>query len=452
MSDTNTSIDVTRGPIARQLVQLSIPIFFSSFFQQAYSLCNTFVLGRFGGKFALGGVQATLVLNDLAVGFCVGMGAGCAVIAGQHFGSHDDDGLKTSVHTALCISFVLGIASAILGVIFARRLLMLMETPESLLAEAVTYSRCYFAGMVFSLVMNMGVALLRAVGDTRGPALIVASGCAINVCLDLVFVAGLGLEALGCGIATCMTMAINCSMVLLRMAHARGPWRLDIKALRIDAPTCKAMLICGLPLGLQSSAYSISNIVVQSSINTFGADATTGTGLYGRVSAFPWLVMEAVGMATTTFAAQNFGARNIDRLRKGCRVSIFITVVVMGTLSLLLYVFIEPLVRFFIDDDSIVGYAVMMGRIAIPFMVFCSVADNLSGLIRGTGESFKPMLLTLAGTCVFRVIWIAVLMPAHHQFELLLAVYPVSWIFTCTMFIVYYKRGRWLSSRLASAE
>ena len=277
-SGNSGSIDVTQGVIWRQLLSLCVPIFFASFFQQSYALINTFIVGQFGGKLALGGIQATMSLSELAVGFSVGLGAGCAVITGQFFGSHDDERLSRSIHTAMTIALVMGLGISILGVIFIPQVLVLMETPQDLMWEAVSYSRCYFGAMVFGLLLNMGTALLRAVGDTRAPALIIASGCVINVALDLVLVAGMGLEALGCGIATAATLCINCCCVVWRLMRAKGAWRLDLRKLGIDRRIARSMISCGLPLAVQASVYSVSNIIMQSTVNTFGVDAVTGWG------------------------------------------------------------------------------------------------------------------------------------------------------------------------------
>lgn len=199
MAKKSTAIDVTQGVIWQQLLSLCVPIFFSSFFQQAYTLIGTYIVGQFGGKLALGGIQATMVLTELCIGFCVGVGAGCAVITGQYFGQHDDERLSRSVHTAMTLALAGGIVISILGMVFVEPMLVLMNTPHELLAEGVAYARCYFAAMFAALLLNMGTALLRAVGDTRGPAVIIASGCFVNVAFDILFVAVLHMEALGCG-------------------------------------------------------------------------------------------------------------------------------------------------------------------------------------------------------------------------------------------------------------
>lgn len=446
------SLDVTEGTIWKQLLLLCVPIFFSSFFQQAHALINTFILGQFGGKLALGGVQATASLFELAVGFSVGLGAGCAVISGQFFGSHDDERLSRSIHTAMTIALVLGLAVSVAGVIFVPHILTIMGTPADLMGEAVPYSRFYAAAMVCSLVLNMGSALLRSVGDTRTPALIIASGCLINACLDILFVAVLGLEAMGCGMATAITLTINAAAMTIRLMRAKGAWRLDIRRLGVDGRICRSMLATGLPLGIQSSLYSISNIILQSTVNTFGTDAVTGWGLSGRLDAFIWMVTEALGVSMTTFSAQNFGARNYERMRRGYHTSLIITVCIIGGMSALLVAFVGPLSRIFIDDAAVTGYTTLMLHFIAPFYLFYSIVDNTSGAIRGSGESLRPMLLTVLGTVVFRMIWLLAVVPQHHTIETMLMVYPVTWILTAILFVAYHHWGHWLNHAEARAE
>lgn len=439
-----TAVDVTEGIIWKQLFTLCIPIFFSSFFQQAYTLINTFVVGQFGGKDALGGIQATTCLTELVVGFCVGLGAGCAVCAGQFFGQKDDKRLSRAVHTAMTLSLLIGLCVTVFGVIFIPDILRLMGTPEELLPDSILYSRCYLGAMTFTLMMNMGVALLRAVGDTRGPALITAVSCVVNIALDLVFVVWLRLEALGCGIATALAIANSCMLILHRMHKAEGAWRLEFRRMRIDPVILKNMVSCGLPLGIQSAAYSISNIIVQSTINSFGADAVTGCGLASRLDVFVWLVVEALGVALTTFTAQNFGARNYRRMREGYHTSLVMSLVLVGSLSLMLIFFVDPLSRFFIDDVGVTYYTRLMIHYVAPFYIFYSVVDNASGAIRGSGVSLQPMIMTLLGTCVLRIIWLFTVVPLHHEMGTMLMVYPVTWVVTAILFAIYHHSGNWL--------
>lgn len=438
------SLDVTEGVIWRQLLLLCVPVFFSSFFQEAYSLVNTFVVGRFAGKAALGGIQATAPLVDLAVGFSVGMGTGFAVVCSQYFGAHDDERLHASVQTAMTIALVGGLAVSVLGSLLAEPILSLMGTPADLMAESLAFVRLYFGAMVFSIVYNTGSAVQRSVGDTRSPSIIVASTCVVNIVLDLVFVAGFHMEAAGAGLATALSLAWGCAVTLVRLTHVEGAWRLDLRQLGFDPGICRAMLRCGLPLGLQSSCYSVSNIITQSTINSFGSTVVTAFGLCGRIDAIIWMVSEALGVAVTTFSAQNFGAHNLERMRRGLRNALVLTALVIGSLSAFLMANVLAIAGFFIEDAQIAALTAQVMWYVGPFYVVYSLYDNIAGTIRGAGESLRPMIIVLTGSCLLRVVWQLGVVPLDHTLHMALLSYPITWVTTGIAFIIYYRHGHWL--------
>lgn len=444
--EMNETVDVTEGCIWKQLLILCVPIVLTSFFQQSYALINTFIVGRFGGKFALGGIQATASLNELCIGFCVGVGAGCAVIIGQYFGRKDHVRLDRSVHTAMYMAIVGGLFLSVASLLYIDDILEIMGTPSEIMQESLDYSRWYFGAMVFSLVMNMGAAILRAVGAAKIPSIVIGKGCILNIVLDLIFVAGFKMEALGCGIATACSIAFSSYLMCRELARLNPAWRLDFSHPTFDNRLARVMLATGLPLGIQSSVYAISNIIVQSTINSFGTDAVTGWGLAGRLDAFIWMIVEALGVAVTAFSAQNFGAGKYDRMRKGYHVSLTLTVALVGSMSVFLTMFVTPLARIFIDDPQVILYTSTMIQFIAPFYWMYSVVDNTSGAIRGSGESFKPMVLTILGTCIFRVVWLLYIVPLHHTLEMVLVTYPVTWGITAIMFIAYHHFGGWLAS------
>ena len=438
------SLDVTEGVIWRQLLLLCVPVFFSSFFQEAYSLVNTFVVGQFAGKAALGGIQATAPLVDLAVGFSVGMGTGFAVVCSQYFGAHDEERLRTSVHTAMTIALLGGLAVSVLGSLLAEPILVAMGTPADLMAESLAFVRLYFGAMVFSIVYNTGSAVQRSVGDTRSPSIIVASTCVVNIVLDLVFAAGFHMEAAGAGLATALSLVWGCAVTLLRLTHVEGAWRLDLRRLGIDPGIARVMLRTGLPLGLQSSCYSVSNIILQSTVNSFGSTVVTAFGLCGRIDAIVWMVSEALGVAVTTFSAQNFGARNYARMRRGLRNALVLTALVVGTISMVLLANVRAIAGFFIDDPEIAALTAQVMWYVGPFYVVYSLYDNIAGTIRGAGESLRPMLIVLTGSCLLRVVWQLAIVPLNHTLHMTLLSYPITWITTGIAFIVYYRFGHWL--------
>ena len=438
------SLDVTRGVIWKQLLMLCVPVFFSSFFQEAYSLINTFVVGQFAGKAALGGIQATSPLVDLAVGFSVGMGTGFAVVCSQYFGAHDEERLSASVHTAMTIALVGGLAVSVLGSLFAGPILTLMGTPADLMGESLAFVRIYFGAMVFSIVYNTGSAVQRSVGDTRSPSIIVASTCVVNIVLDAVFVIGFHMEAAGAGLATALSLVWGCAVTLVRLTHVDGPWRLDLRRLRIDPGICRVMIRTGLPLGLQASCYSVSNIITQSTINSFGSTVVTAFGLCGRIDAIIWMVSEALGVAVTTFSAQNFGARDYARMRRGLKTAMCLTALVIGSLSVVFLANVRAIAGFFIDDAQIADLTAQVMWYVGPFYVVYSLYDNIGGTIRGAGESLRPMLIVLTGSCLLRIVWQLAVVPLDHTLHMAMLSYPITWITTGVAFIFYYRFGHWL--------
>ena len=438
------TLDVTRGTIWKQLLALCIPVFVGSFFQEAYAFVDAWVVGQWAGKAALGGIQATTALIDLAVGFAVGMSSGCAVICGQRFGAGDDKGLSTSIHTAMAIGIAGGIGFTVVGLFFIDPLLAVMGTPQDLVAEAASYGRAYFSGMFFSIVFNMGSAVLRAVGDTRTPSLLVALTGVINIGLDFLFVAGFGMGAAGAGIATAISIAVGAALTVAHLMRVSGPCRLELRRIAFDRSIGPVMLRTGLPLGIQSSAYSISNVVLQTTINSFGSDVVTAWGIAGRTNAVVWMGTEALGVAVTTFSAQNYGAGNMRRVRKGLWISFAVAIVVVGSASGAVVAVTNPISHFFINDNAIADIATMINVYIAPFYVFFALMYNISGTIRGTGESFWPMVITMVGTCLFRILWLLVVVPAHYSLVMALLAYPIAWILTLIIFAIYYRSNAWV--------
>ena len=437
------SLDVTEGVIWRQFLQLFWPIFLGSAVQQAYQLVNTFVVGHFAGTDALGGIQATQSLNELAVVFCVGVGAGCAIIVGERFGARDDEGVSVASHTAMALAVVIGLVVTLAAQLVLDPVLRFIHTPEELLWESLAYSRMFLAALTLTLVYNMGAGVLRAVGDTRTPALILGVSLLVAAGLDMVFVAWMRLEAFGCGLSYLLAYAVAALLVVAYLMRSEGPWRIELRRLRMDGRCARRMLVTGIPLGVQSSAYSVSNIVVQSSINSFGATVVTGWGLSARIDGIIWLVADSLGTAVTTFVAQNFGARRWGRIRDSLKVSLAMSFLVVGGLSAVIVLAAEPLARFFVADAGVVAACVTLLRGIGPFYCLYSVSANISGTIRGTGESLRPMLITIAGTCLLRVAWVLLVMPLHHSQVALMLCYPVTWVVTDLAFAWYWRRGAW---------
>ena len=430
MAKKSTAIDVTQGVIWQQLLSLCVPIFFSSFFQQAYTLIGTYIVGQFGGKLALGGIQATMVLTELCIGFCVGVGAGCAVITGQYFGQHDDERLSRSVHTAMTLALVGGIVFSILGIVFVEPMLVLMNTPHELLAEGVAYARCYFAAMVAALLLNMGTALLRAVGDTKRPLYCLAAAGVINVVLNLVFVIGFSMSVAGVALATIISQTVSALLVTGMLVREEGALRLDLRRLAFHAGTLKQILLIGLPAGLQSTVFSLSNVVIQSSINSFGSMVVAGNSASSNLEGFVYTAMNAFAQAAVTFTSQNIGARkyhNLDRVIRNCLLCVVVTGLVLGGGAALAG---HQLLRFYSSDTAVIATGAERLRLICGFYLLCGIMDVLASSLRGLGYSVLPMVVSLVGVCVLRLVWIATIFQLNRTPFMLYISYPISWALT----------------------
>ncbi len=442
---TEDALDVTSGNIVKQLGILMWPIFITFLFQQMYGISNLLIVSYFAGKSALGAIQATRPLLDLAISLSLGIGAGCGVIVGQYYGEHNDERLSDSSHTAITLALIGGVIASIIAIACAKPLLNLMATPAELWEESLQFAYEYLGGLVFSITLNMGAGIMRAVGNPKTPSYVIGITCVVNVILDLIFVGYFDMGALGCGIATSASMGVGSVIMLWILHRAHGAWKIDFKKLRIDPKLLSIMLKTGVPIGIQGGVYGLSNMIAQSAINQFGTDAIAAWGISLQINNLIWIVADSLAIALTAFCAQNFGARNYKRMKEGLHVALKLSIIGIGILSAIVYFQAYNISLLFIDDMSVVQGSVHILHFIIPFVIVFTVMDCISGVIRASGETFKPMLLTIVGTCVLRIGWIEGMMIIKPEFDTVLTSYPVSWCATALLFILYYRRGTWLN-------
>lgn len=450
--DTSHSLDVTQGTIWRQLVALFVPVIVGAMFQELYTLANAYIVGRYASLEALGAIQATATLTDLTISLTMGMGMGCSVIVSQYFGAGDDRRLRQAVHTAVALALILGLAATVVGVMGVGPLLRLMGTPQDLLAESLYFSYVYFGSAFLPVLFNMGAALQRAVGDTRTPARIIALTCLVNVGLDVALVAKLGMGARGAALATAGSYLVGTVLTYGSLMRAKGAWRLHPAQVRINASIARDMLACALPLAAQNAVFPLSNMVVQSTVNSFGSETVIAWGLCGRIGSVAWLVSDAFAMAATTFSAQNFGAARYARMRRGLHVSLGMAALGMALVEAVICLFASDLARLFATDATVVGLTSWLVLVTVPFYVIFCFMDVIAGVIRGAGESLRPMAIIVLGTCVLRIAWMLLAVPRFHSIITVVVSYPLTWTITTVMFIVYYRHGRWLTRGLRSAR
>lgn len=440
---------ITEGVIWKQLLAFFFPILLGTFFQQLYNTVDAIIVGNFVGTQALAAVGgATGTIINLLVGFFVGLSAGATVIISQYYGARRARETSQAVHTSVAMGIAGGLLFMVLGMLISPWALRAMGTPEDVMEPAITYIEIYFGGMVFNLLYNMGSGILRAVGDSKRPLYFLILCTVLNLVLDLLFVPVFHWGVAGVAIATIVSQAVSAILILVILMFSDDVYRLHWKEVRLDFYILRNIIQIGLPAGLQSVMYNVSNIIIQSTINTFGTNTVAAWTAYGKIDGLFWMIMGAFGTSVTTFSGQNFGAQKYDRIRKSVRIC---TVMAMGTaflLSTVLYFWGSYVYQLFSSDSKVIEIGMEILHTMVPFYFTYVCIEILSGTMRGTGDSLIPMIITGVGICVLRVVWIFVAVPMWPGIQSVIISYPITWAFTSILFIIYYLQGGWLRKRI----
>ena len=430
---------ITEGNIFGQLLLFFFPILFGTFFQQLYYTADAMVVGRFVGKQALaavGGTTSTLI--NLLVGFFVGLSSGATVVISQYYGARKADRVHWAVHTSVTFSIMGGVIFMVIGLLFSGVALRLMHTPEDVIGHALVYIRIYFLGMIPNLIYNMGAGILRAVGDSKRPLYFLITSCFINIVLDLFLVAVVKMGVAGAAIATIISQFVSAILVVWAMLKTDDMYKLEPKELKIDRRMLRRIVRIGVPAGMQSVMYNISNIIVQAGVNTLGTDNVTAWATYGKVDGLYWMIINALGISVTTFVGQNYGAGRIDRVRKGTGACMAIGVVLTGAISLAMYQWGMILVELFTTDAQVQEISMQLIHFVVPTFITYVTIEILSGSLRGVGDAWMPLIITGVGVCTVRVLWILFALPHFHTMLGAAFCYPLTWTLTTVAFIIYY--------------
>ena len=439
-----TKNGITEGVIWKQLLLFFFPILIGTFFQQLYNTFDTIIVGQFVGTEALAAVGTTGTVINLLVGFFVGVASGATVIISQYFGANDREILSKSVHTSMALAVAGGIVIMVIGIVTARPTMLAMGVPDDIMDDAVLYMNVYYLGIIGNLIYNIGTGVLRAIGDSRMPLYVLIVCCLANVVLDLLFVVVFHWGVFGVAFATVLSQLISAVLLMIRLMGTQEAYRVELRKIRFHKDILKNVVRIGLPAGLQSVMYSFSNILIQASINSFGTTAIAAWAAIGKIDGFIWMVMNAFGIAVTTFAGQNFGARQYDRMKRCTRVGLGMCLGTIIALSALLFIFRYQLLMFFTGDAEVVNIGAQFCLVLAPSYFTFVFIEILSGAIRGAGEALQPMLITCIGVCGLRVVWILLVVPCWHTMQMVAMNYPVSWVITAVIFVIYYLRGKWL--------
>lgn len=423
-------INMTEGPLLSKLIQFSVPLALSGILQLLFNAADIVVVGRFAGSHALAAVGSTGALNMLIINLFMGLSIGVNVLCARFYGAGQDRDLSETVHTAILVAALSGVVLIGLGVSLSRPLLRLMDTPADVIDHSVLYMRIIFAGMPVSMLYNFGSAVLRAVGDTQRPLYFLLTAGVINVVLNLFFVIVLHMGVAGVALATIISQTVSAALVLICLTRCEGAYRLDLKRLRIYGPKLRDMARIGIPAGIQSSMFSISNVLIQSTVNSFGSVAMAGSTAAGNIEGFLFTTLDAFTQGCQSFVSQNYGANRLDRVKKVVRLCVVLCTAVGAVLGITAWLCGRTLLGIYSSDPEVIAYG--MQRMAINSALYFTFApmNIFSGAMRGLGNSLLPMADSILGTCVLRVAWVYTVFALFPSWQMLFISYPASWALT----------------------
>lgn len=429
-------IDMTHGPILSKILLFTVPLMLSSILQLLFNAADIVVVGQFAGDEALAAVGSNGPLINLMVNVFMGLSVGTNVLVARYYGAGLEKETSETVHTAVLISLIAGVFLAIFGVFLAEPLLVLMGSPAEVLPLAALYIKIYFIGMPVNLLYNFGSAILRAIGDTKRPLYYLTFAGVINVVLNLIFVIPLQMSVMGVALATIISQAVSAILVVRCLMLTEGSCHLNLRELRIYKSKLIKIVQLGLPAGLQGSVFSISNVLIQSSINSFGAIAVAGNSAAGNLEGFTYVAMNSFYQAAITFVSQNMGAMEYKRIKKisiECIACVIIVGLLLGNATYLLG---HPLLSIYSKSEEVILFGIRRLSIVSTMYCLCGVMDVCVGCLRGVGYSFLPMVVSLLGACGIRIIWIFTIFAQHHDLKVLYISYPVSWTITAGVHII----------------
>lgn len=442
----NSGRDLTEGPIGRGLLAFAIPLFLGQLLQQLYNVADAWVVGNFADNNAFAAVSSTGSMTFLVIGFFNGVATGGGVVISKYFGAKNYDAVEKSVHTNLLFGIIASVLATAVGMLLAPWLLTIMKTPAEVMPESLTYLRIYFGGVSTIIMYNIGMAIMRALGDSIHPLYYLVLSSIVNVLLDLLFVAVLGYGVAGAGVATVIAQGISAVMCIVKMCRTDGVCRLKLRALRYYPEYMGEVIVQGLPNGVQNSVISIGNMVVQTNINSFGSYAMSGVGAYSKIEGFAFLPITSMSISLPTFIGQNLGAKKYDRAKKGAAFGIASGVVLAEIIGVIVYLFAPQLLRFFVNVDEAVAIGERHARIICLFFFLLAFSHCAAGVLRGCGKSIVPMITMLAFWCGVRIIYVTTTLHFIPNFSVISWAYPLTWTLSSIVFLTFLLKSDWVHS------
>ena len=438
---------MTSGSIWKTILLFSLPLILGNLLQQTYNTIDSMIVGNYVGSNALAAVGSSTHLINLLISFSQGIAVGCGVLVSQSMGGSNQKNMRLAVHTSLALAVAFGLLISIMGYIFAPWLLEKMDTPAEVMSESIAYLRVFSFGLVFNIIYNMEAGILNAVGNSKRSLLYLGIASFTNVVLDFLLIKRFGMGVKGAAIATNISQALSALLALLFLIRVPDIYKVHLSRIRIHKDMALNILKVGVPTAIQNTVISLSNVIMQSSVNVFGALPMAGFGAFVKIDGFNILPVLSLSMAITTFVGQNYGAGQIERIKKGMWTTLAMTVfytIISGTL---LYNFAPKLIGLFTNDVRVIEAGVLASRFFCPFYFLLAIMHSLAGTVRGTGKTIPPMIILILSLCIFRILAAKFVIPHYNTIENVYRLYPISWIIGVILMVGYTAKSDWLGEK-----
>lgn len=444
MSQKSLKNNLTEGAIWKRILFFAMPIFLGQVFQQLYNTFDSLIVGKYLGDEALAAVSSSGSLIFMMVGFFNGVAMGAGVIIAKEYGAKNYKAMRLAIHTDVAFGLAAGIVLTVLGVRFTPTILRWMNTPADVMPQSVQYFRFYFCGAIFTVMYNIFVGILQAVGDSRHPLYYLIFSSIVNVVLDLALVGGFHLGVGAAALATTISQGISAFLCLLQLLRSKTEYQLRLREIGFHWNSLKNIVRFGLPSGIQNSVIALANLVVQTNINSFGQYAMAGCGSYAKVEGFAFLPITCFAQALATFVGQNLGAKNYDRVKKGVRFGILCSISMAELIGIAFWLAAPVLIGLFSDSPEVIAYGVRQAKVEALFYCMLALAHCIAGIMRGAGKATVPMFTMLGFWCVLRVTYITVALRFCHNIEVVFSAYPLTWCTSCIVFLLYFFKADWM--------
>lgn len=436
--------DLTKGSIVKAIILFSIPLLIGNLFQQLYNAVDSYVVGNYVGKIALAAVGASTPIINMLIGFFMGISTGAGVVIAQFFGAGDLTKMKKAIHNNIALTLVMGVVLTVVGLVFNDPILKAIGVPSDVFSEASTYLSIYFWSLIFVMIYNMGSGILRSVGDSKRPLYFLIFSSVVNIVLDFLFVKYFDFGVAGAGYATLIAQAISAIMVMYVLMKTNDSYKVVLKDIKFDKEILLRIIKIGLPTGFQQSIVSLSNVIVQSYINVYGASVIAGYSVTIKIDGFVNLPLQAFNMAITTFVGQNIGAKKYERVKKGAYITTFLAMVTIGFFVVIMYFFGRDFIALFNQEKDVIDAGRLMQLTFLPFYIVLPINQVINGVLRGAGRSAVPMYVMIFSFVFLRQIYLFLVTKVTSDVVYVFLGWPTTWVVCSLIFIVYFFKVQWL--------